>query len=84
MAMTLDPYRVQSRADLVEFLGALVEDLRARPNQVGNDTTVSYLDGLYGWAHGMDGYFLGRGEPPPTAPSWRLFAQMITAALVYE
>jgi hypothetical protein len=32
----------------------------------------------------MDGWFANQGKPEPAQPTWRLVAEMLTAASIYE
>jgi hypothetical protein len=78
------PEDVQSRADFVAYVAEIAIRARSEPSAIPNSTLAAFLDGLSGWVNDMDGYFLNRGEAPPTEASWQLFAQAVAAGLVYE
>jgi len=84
MARSVDPATVSSRDDFVIFLQALVKDLNDHPRGDTNDTTVVYLEAMSGWVADMDGAFKNWGQAPPSSPTWKLFAQIILAATVYD
>lgn len=73
-----------SKEDFVEFVRLLVEDLRTRSSPWENDTLESYLEGLAGWTEDMDGYFKNMQLPVPANVDWKLFANILMAAKIYE
>ncbi|BCW08331.1 fumarylacetoacetate hydrolase family protein [Arthrobacter sp. NtRootA1] len=58
--------------------------LRQEPGNWENSDLESFPEALSAWTRDMDGYFANLGEPVPDEPSWRLIAQMLLAARVYE
>ena len=76
--------RVQSRQDLIAFIAALRRDLERNEPEWENPTLDRYLEALAAWTEDMDGYFRNRGEEVPAEPSWRLIADMLYAAHIYE
>jgi hypothetical protein len=75
---------VRTKADLVAHLQALRRDLETNPERWENTTLDRYLGALASWLEDADGYYLNRGETPPTSPSWKTIAEMLNAAGVYE
>lgn len=75
---------VESREDLVRFLHALSEEVRKNGHKWENRDLSSYLEGASGWTKDMEGAFKNMGQPVPAGPSWKLFAQILTAACQYE
>lgn len=76
---------IKSRRDFVQFLQFLKADYRARNNEWQNKDLESYLDGLFGFANDMDSYYKNMGETVDVeAITWRMAAQMLLAASVYE
>jgi len=76
--------QIQTRKDFVAFVRALLKDLSDHPERWENNDLQSFLDALSAWVEDMDGYYLNRGEPMPKEPSWRVLAQMLLAAKIYE
>jgi hypothetical protein len=76
-------YRMESRSDLIQFIYALQDDLKQRPKEWENTDLNTYLGALFlGDAHG---YYLNRKEDVNAdVPSWRLLADSLQAASVYE
>ena len=82
--MDLRPDDVRTRADLVEYIAALQRDLVTHPDPWENPTLERYLDALSRWTADMDGAFKNRGLATPDEPTWRLIAQKLLAASMYE
>jgi hypothetical protein len=76
--------RIRSRADFAEFVGALITDLRDKPEEWENEDLASFLAAVKAWVEDMDGYFKNIGERTPEQPSWKTLAQILLAAKVYE
>lgn len=75
---------IRSRDDFVLFLERLADSFQRDDFHWENSTIEGFLRAWAAWASDMDGYFMNRGEPVPSAPSWELVAQMLLAARVYE
>ncbi len=75
---------VETREDLVEFLEALGRDFLSNSQAWENITLNSYFDAASRWLDVADAYFANHGEPAPEVPSWKLFAQILAAATIYE
>jgi hypothetical protein len=75
---------VSSRADFVRFLQAMAEEFRERPAYWENTNLASYLDAMAAWADDMEGFYKTQGQAPPEQPTWKLLADLLLAARVYE
>jgi len=75
---------IQSREDFVAFVKALVQDLRDNPASWENANLERYLEALGAWAQDMDGYYINQGKPVPQQPDWKIIADMLIAAKMYE
>jgi hypothetical protein len=86
IAMTLDERHesVRSRDDLVEFVKALREDLRDNPECWENADLERFLEALGAWVKDMDGYYRSQGKPVPQQPDWKVVADMLMGASIYE
>jgi hypothetical protein len=79
-----DANAVISRDDFVAFARSLRADLEDDPTQFENADLGTYLGAIAAWVEDMDGYFQNIGRPEQSVPSWRLFAQILSAAAQYE
>lgn len=71
---------MSSRDDFAAFLESVLEDFRqSGRDEWENLTLESFLDALAAFA---DGRVVDAGDQE--APTWRLFAEIIVAATVYE
>ncbi|HEV8002177.1 MAG TPA: hypothetical protein VGP63_19970 [Planctomycetaceae bacterium] len=76
---------VKSKADFVGFAQSLLENLRAHPNEWENASIDHFLQGLVGFTQSMEGYYENMGVAVDLQhPEWKVFADMLLAARVYE
>ncbi|MDX3004420.1 hypothetical protein PWY87_22215 [Kribbella solani] len=72
------------RAGFQAFLVELADSFEENPDAWENGTLESYLRAWSAWLGDADGYFERKCEAFPQNPSWRMLAQMLLAARVYE
>jgi len=76
---------VASREDFVKFVEYLNHDYHQRNGDWGNKTLEQFLSGLSGFANDMIGYYKNIGEVVDVERiTWRMAAEMLLAATVYE
>jgi hypothetical protein len=76
--------QAMTRSDLAEFLEQLADSSVTEPERWDHSNLADFLRSWSAWLGDMDGFYAGRGEPVPAAPSWQSIAQMLLAARVYE
>jgi len=76
--------QIRTRQDFVGFLGALIHDLKTNPQDWENPGLDRYLDAAMSWTEDMDGYYMNIGEPMPQDINWKVFAEILAAAVIYE
>lgn len=77
--------RVKSKEDFLKILSLLREDLHINSKQWENNTLESYLEAMEAWAMVMEKYYAQRDvDVDLERPSWRVFADILLAARVYE
>jgi hypothetical protein len=65
---------INNQADFVIFLKSLKKDLKENKEDWENDSLERFLEGLYG-------YCMDKEEECPT---WKVFAELLLGAKVYE
>lgn len=75
---------IQTREDFARFVRRLSDELAAGGCDWENDTLPNYLDALAAFSESIEGYFLHRKQAMPVQPSWKLMAEILLAARVYE
>jgi hypothetical protein len=76
---------VESRGDLAAFVGDLAKDLAGNAARWENVDLRAYLKAIAAWLNDMDGYYENvSSKPAPGTPSWRTFAEILSAAAIYE
>lgn len=76
--------KIETRQDFIDFVHLLMIDLQNNGDKWENPDLPRYLEALAAWTHDMDGAFKNRGEEPPQHPTWKLFAEILIAASIYE
>ena len=66
--------KIKTRQDFEFFLKKLIIDFNDNKGDWENSTLESFLEGLYGYNYNSDN----------DKPTWKLFAEIILAARVYE
>lgn len=78
--------QIKTREDFIEFMNSLVGSIRSG-EPIENNTVESYLDAMASWIEDMDGYYENMGiinEVNLDTVNWRVFADILIAATMYE
>ena len=80
---------IKSKDDLVAFLKLLNKEYKENGDSWENGTLPDFLEALTSWAEDMDGYYANLGlaseiDLEQNSALWRVFADMLMAARVYE
>jgi hypothetical protein len=75
---------IKTRSDFVAFVQALQNDFKNNPESWVNGNLNNYLESLAAWTDDMDGYYINRKLPVPENIPWRVFADILVGARVYE
>jgi len=76
---------VQTKKEFQEFLVALAEDYKANGTEWENSDIGLFLEALASYAQDIDGYYKNTNQTiNSNIPSWRVFAEMLCGARVYE
>ena len=76
---------IQSKADFDAFVQLLLRNYREYPDEWENNTLELFLQGLAGFVESMEGYYSNVGAKVDLErPGWRVFADILLAARVYE
>jgi hypothetical protein len=75
---------VQTRSDLAAFVADLRADFEANRSEWTNENLASFLDAMAAWISDMEGYYKNAGQDPTALPPWRIVADILMAARIYE
>jgi hypothetical protein len=77
---------VTSKEDFIAFLGSFISNLRSNPDDLENADLESFMVGMQGFLSKSEKYYANTGQSDVDASmaSWRIFADAIMAARVYE
>lgn len=74
---------IENREDLSRFVKELHLSLK-NGDRWENRDLGTFLEAMSAWIIDMDGHFENLNEPLPDQPSWQTFAQILSAATIYE
>jgi hypothetical protein len=76
--------QVNSKEDLADFIDAMREDFLRNPEDWENHTLDRFLDAMAAWVREMEGFYRNTGRPSVDTPTWSVFADILSAARIYE
>jgi hypothetical protein len=85
----LDTAQINSRESFVQFLNKLQADYQQHGKAWENQTLGDFLEALSRYAEDIDGYYsnlsrIGGESINADSASWRVFADMLRGATIYE
>ena len=75
---------ISSKADFVNFVELLTSNLKHNPEEWTNKTLPEYLESISSWTEDMEGYYQNNDLPIPENINWKVFANILIAAKMYE
>ena len=76
---------IQTREDFTVFVSLLLRNQQEHPEEWENNTIELFLQGLGGFVGSIKGYYSNIGSDVDTErPGWRVLADALLAARVYE
>lgn len=76
--------RIDTNKDLADFIEALRSDLLANPNDWENANLERFLEAMAAWVRVMENAYKNTGRQFPNQPSWKMVADILYAAKMYE
>lgn len=87
MTMTKNAWNIEviDRQSFQEFARLLHKDFKTNPEKWENNKLESFLEATEAYASDLDGYYLNN-HPDINAeiPTWRVFADILRGAVIYE
>ena len=76
---------IDSREGFVVFVKALYSDFKEHGDNWENKTLDAFLERIAAYAEDIDGYYLNRRQnEDPEKATWKLFADILAGATIYE
>ena len=75
---------IKTKDDLADFLESLRGELSSSPGDWENKTLDRYLEAMEAWIRSMDYAYRNMGKDFPEQPSWKMIADILYAAKIYE
>jgi len=77
--------KIETKQDFEFFLGHLKKDFQSNKDDWENITLFDFLESLHAYTEDVDGYFKNMNIPfDREKPTWKVFAQILLGAKVYE
>lgn len=75
---------LSTKEDFISFLQMLIQDFKKNPDEWENKSLESYLEAAASWVEDMEGYYQNNNLPIPQNINWKVFANILIAAKMYE
>ena len=76
---------IETKDDFENFLKSLEEDFIANKKDWENDNLANFLNALCAYSKGIEGYYQNMSIPfDREKPTWKLFAEILLGAKIYQ
>lgn len=75
---------INSKEDFINFIELLVSNLKNNPEEWTNKSLPEYLESISSWTEDMEGYYQNNDMAVPENINWKVFANILIAAKMYE
>jgi len=79
-----DVLKINTREDFIVFLKNLRKDYTENLPSWENRDIGSFLEAMTSWVEDMDGFYINHDLPIPENLNWKVFADILMGAKVYE
>ncbi|WP_444921819.1 hypothetical protein ACJJID_05465 [Microbulbifer sp. CnH-101-G] len=76
--------QIKTRDDFSKFVLDILNDYKNNSSSWENADLASFLEAIAAWADDMDGFYANQGEEIPENIHWKVFAEILYAARMYE
>lgn len=75
---------IKNKHDFLNFLSLYIKDYNNNKESWTNRNIETFLEAMESWVEDMEGYYENMNLPVPENVSWKIFADILYAAKVYE
>ncbi len=76
---------IKDKKTFIEFVSKLHAEYKSNGKEWSVNTIDGFIENIAAYAEDIDGYYKNMGfEASPKTPTWRIFAQILKGATVYE
>jgi len=75
---------MKTKTELSSFVHKMSQDYRMNPDSWTNKDLGAFLEALAAWIDDMEGYYSNQEKPIPDRLDWKMIADMLSGAKVYE
>ncbi|WP_298900949.1 hypothetical protein [uncultured Psychroserpens sp.] len=76
--------KIKDKKDFLNFIGQFIQDFYNNGDSWENNKLNTFLEGMESWVEDMEGYYENMNLPIPENIDWRIFADILYAAKMYE
>ncbi|MEY4591066.1 MAG: hypothetical protein RL497_3142 [Pseudomonadota bacterium] len=76
--------KLATKEDFSKFVFGMLDDFRSDSANWENQDLPSFLEAIAAWSKDMDGFYANQGRAIPKDINWKVFAEILYAARVYE
>ena len=76
--------KLVTKEDFSKFAFKILDDFRSNSNNWTNQDLSSFLEAIAAWSEDMDGFYANQGKSIPKDINWKVFAEILYAARIYE
>ncbi|HEY6900043.1 MAG TPA: hypothetical protein VI233_05345 [Puia sp.] len=75
---------LKTKDEFIDLVRLLAKDLMDNEKEWENNNLHSYLESIADWTEDMEGYYQNTGQSLPSDIPWKIFADILIAAKMYE
>lgn len=75
---------INDKEAFLKFIELLIDDLKNNPEDWENNNLETFLEAMANWIEDMEGYYQNTNQPIPNNINWKVFADILMAAKMYE
>lgn len=76
--------KLTTKEDFSKFVLEILHDFQNNSANWENQDLSNFLEAIAAWSEDMDSFYANQGRPIPKDVNWRVFAEILYAARVYE
>lgn len=75
---------IRNKQDFIRFIELLSDNLKNNSEEWSNKSLSDYIQAIGNWTEDMEGYYENNNLPIPENIDWKVFANILIAAKMYE
>jgi hypothetical protein len=76
--------KLETKEEFCKFVYDMLEDYRDNLTSWENKDLPSFLEAVAAWSEDLDGFYANQGKEIPRDVNWKVFAEILYSAKLYE